>query len=461
MADRSDIIKMLYDNIPDKEDKVLTGKKILGTDHSPERVVVHCEDGSSYTGDLVVGADGVHSRVLREMWRASDEAEPGAIPAKDREPFTASYRGLVGNIAARQHREYQPGIFHLSFARGYSFLHGTSGRDGVVLTMIEKLDRVYKAGELRYTEEEADEVAANYADKGLMPNGSLKFGEVWKYAKRKRLVAIEHGYHEHVTWGRFAMLGDAVHKTTPLSGAGAGLSMNSAAGLTNTLKRLIDERGKGKPSYAEIRAALMNDYQIRRHSRSIKAVESCNVVAKIFCQENWIMRFIIGYVVPLQDPDTALAPAADRDVGMDYLDFVPPPERAIQATMPYNSQAGFGYVEPIRRRLLRALPLIGIFLLALQKLDPSPAIPDILEIVRTGRIDWASGSVDIYNSFTGVKSLDDTLKLLTTVFAQWTFGFDEPGSWQATHFLNDVGVVYAIMLIESTRRANDFSLIML
>ena len=60
-----------------------------------------------------------------------------------------------------------------------------------------------------------------------------------------------------------------------------------------------------------------------------------------------------------------------------------------------------------------------------------------------------------------MKALDDTLKLVTTVFAQWTFGYDEPGSWQATHFLNDVGVVYAIMVIESTRRAIDFILIML
>lgn len=37
-------------------------------DHLPEKVVVHCEDNTTFEGDLVVGADGVRSTIRYQMW---------------------------------------------------------------------------------------------------------------------------------------------------------------------------------------------------------------------------------------------------------------------------------------------------------------------------------------------------------------------------------------------------------
>lgn len=42
------------------------------------------EDGAVYTGDLIVGADGVHSSVRSEMWRLADVISPGLITEKER-----------------------------------------------------------------------------------------------------------------------------------------------------------------------------------------------------------------------------------------------------------------------------------------------------------------------------------------------------------------------------------------
>ena len=43
------------------------------------------EDGSVFQGDLIVGADGVHSRIRSEMWRLADELHPGMITPQERQ----------------------------------------------------------------------------------------------------------------------------------------------------------------------------------------------------------------------------------------------------------------------------------------------------------------------------------------------------------------------------------------
>jgi 2-polyprenyl-6-methoxyphenol hydroxylase-like FAD-dependent oxidoreductase len=42
------------------------------------------EDGAVYTGDLIVGADGVHSSIRSEMWRLADAISPGLITEHER-----------------------------------------------------------------------------------------------------------------------------------------------------------------------------------------------------------------------------------------------------------------------------------------------------------------------------------------------------------------------------------------
>lgn len=38
-------------------------------------------DGSEFTGDVIVGGDGIHSRTRSEMWRLAEEKSPGYMPA--------------------------------------------------------------------------------------------------------------------------------------------------------------------------------------------------------------------------------------------------------------------------------------------------------------------------------------------------------------------------------------------
>ena len=86
---RRDLLKVLYDHISDKS-KVLTGKECARIGYSDSGVLVRCEDGSEYTGDIVAGVDGIHSTVRRVMQQHNETLKPGAT-AKNSKSISAEY----------------------------------------------------------------------------------------------------------------------------------------------------------------------------------------------------------------------------------------------------------------------------------------------------------------------------------------------------------------------------------
>ena len=81
--DRQKVLRSLADHVHNQQ-RVLLNKKVTEIDHSSDRVTVHCADGTSYCGDVVVGADGIWSKVRQEMWRAREAANPGAISLEEK-----------------------------------------------------------------------------------------------------------------------------------------------------------------------------------------------------------------------------------------------------------------------------------------------------------------------------------------------------------------------------------------
>ncbi|EKG11620.1 Monooxygenase FAD-binding protein [Macrophomina phaseolina MS6] len=87
-VDRQMVLQALYNHLKAK-DKVLTNKRVVDVSLETGGVKVTTKDGTSYQGDILVGADGIHSHVRSEMWRIADQVKPGYIPESE---HTASER---------------------------------------------------------------------------------------------------------------------------------------------------------------------------------------------------------------------------------------------------------------------------------------------------------------------------------------------------------------------------------
>lgn len=85
--ERRRLLEILYNALPDKT-KVKVNKTVSDIEQYSEggkySVRIRTLDGDVYEGDLVVGADGVHSQTRREMWRLSGSSYTGDIPFSER-----------------------------------------------------------------------------------------------------------------------------------------------------------------------------------------------------------------------------------------------------------------------------------------------------------------------------------------------------------------------------------------
>ncbi|KAL4866262.1 hypothetical protein BDV12DRAFT_210620 [Aspergillus spectabilis] len=292
-TERHKILETLYWQYPDKSN-ILLNNVVVKIQHLVDGVSVVTADGTSYQGSIVVGADGVHSRVRLEMWKLAESLSPGLVTLKKKKHMTADYAcvfGISSSIPGLQSGEninmYRSGFTILTF----------HNKERIYWFIISKMDKTYTYPSIpRFSPRDAEELCARFAHVRI--SGDVFGRDIWESRKVASMTAMEEGVFDTWSHGRIVLLGDAVRKMTVITGQGANCAIEDAAVLATLLDRSTKMGGnKRYPNNHNI-AAILDEFRMIRHARSKTVYERSRFGVRVQTCDGLAERLIGRYIMP-------------------------------------------------------------------------------------------------------------------------------------------------------------------
>ncbi|KAJ0166272.1 FAD-dependent urate hydroxylase [Colletotrichum tanaceti] len=238
---RAHLIQTLYDNLPEAaKARYFTGKKLAGIEATETGVVVTCDDGSSYAGSVVLGADGVHSATRREMRRLALAEAPSREATWDAaSPYKTNYQCMWASFP----RPTATGLSSETQGTDSSLMFIT-GAERAWIFLYEKLPAATTTTRERITfnEDDIEAFAGRFADWPVTE--TLKVRDVFSERLSAGAAPLEEGICNNWSWGgRVVLVGDAVHKFTPNAGLGFNNGVQDVVALCNRLRKFVGGGG--------------------------------------------------------------------------------------------------------------------------------------------------------------------------------------------------------------------------
>jgi 2-polyprenyl-6-methoxyphenol hydroxylase-like FAD-dependent oxidoreductase len=200
------------------------GRRLVGADTAPGQVTAVFADGSRARGDVLIGADGLHSR-LRTL------IDPDAAPPRyvGRRVFYG-YSDHPGPVVSGDMMRDQPASDTIRFVRGdAAFGSITTAREGTwwfAREAGEELDRVQQAGDTSRWREHLASVLRDCPEPAAVVAASSQVLVVNAYD-----LAHVRAWHRD----RMIVMGDAAHAASPATGQGASMALEDAVALATAL----------------------------------------------------------------------------------------------------------------------------------------------------------------------------------------------------------------------------------
>ncbi|MBN9486125.1 MAG: FAD-dependent monooxygenase [Alphaproteobacteria bacterium] len=230
---RADLVTLLADAMP--PERLHVGHRLIDLAQKDRRVTARFENGATTEADLLVGADGIHSRVRTLLFG----------PEKPRFTGCVAWRGLVP--AER--------IKHLDIEIAS---HNWMGPDGHVV-------HYWVAGgqmmNVVCVVEHGDWTQESWTDRGEVADVLARY-DGWHPTVRGLIGAFPetfiwalHDRAELPRWsdGRVTLLGDACHPMLPMMAQGAAQSIEDGAALASLLTATPDDIARSLACYEAVR----------------------------------------------------------------------------------------------------------------------------------------------------------------------------------------------------------------
>ncbi|RMZ82993.1 hypothetical protein DV737_g1815, partial [Chaetothyriales sp. CBS 132003] len=228
---RSFVRRVLLDKAIEKGVKISYQKKAVSLQTKGTRTQVNFDDGSSVEADLVIGADGMHSKVR-------DEVASQAVP------IFSGQTSIGGTVATGKLTALAPDIqlpcMILGRANAFAFIpHTHDGKETTVFATIEMSDRsraeweAWMQDKATLKQEMVDRHGPNSEWPQIVTTACLELDvervSAWpcyKLPPLERYVSSD---------GRVVVLGDAAHGIPPHAGQGAAMAFEDAATLADVI----------------------------------------------------------------------------------------------------------------------------------------------------------------------------------------------------------------------------------
>ncbi|KAF7351053.1 Monooxygenase FAD-binding protein [Mycena sanguinolenta] len=382
--DRQMAIEVFYNNLKDKS-KVLVDKRVVTVTPLANGVQVTTKDGATYTGDILVGADGVHSTIRKEMWRLGDELAPGRFPQADRTDVPCDYHCMFGiskNVVGLNKSSTQTVLGHNN---SYLVIDGPGSR--TYWFLFSKNERRLRGMEKEiprsFTDEEKRALAEKHWNDPI--TSKVTFGDLYANHTSAVLTAIPEYVNTEWFLGRTIITGDAVHKFNPISGQGGNNALETAATLTTQLLNMLRALPPGqRPSDADITAAFQRTQDTRR-APVTEAVDISHQQQSIFACETPLFG-VLARIIPFLGAEGTFEKFADAAVPARRLPMLLMPKRP--RFEPYIDELP---AKPLRglafSMLLSTVIFAGLFYTALNRTEKTvltllgngASLPDLLQ----------------------------------------------------------------------------------
>ncbi|KAI1774302.1 putative dehydrogenase [Hypoxylon cercidicola] len=287
---RREFLQILYESLPDRETRIRTNARVVNIETHDNGVRVHLEDGSIEEGSLVIGVDGVHSKtreIMRTLARASTESKEDV----EAYPMVASFQGFFGRAPFRE--DIPQGCFFEGRGTGMAS-QGVNGNEFMYFAVLRALPKP-TTDRRRYTDQEVQEEAERLQEINIFP--TVKFKEIWATCDPKdfTLVHIEEGFVDKWHHGRIVLLGDAVHKMTPINGNGVNTGLQSAAVLVNQLHGILSS---GSDFTDETLGEAFERYQTIREKACREVCNQGAMLTRLVTWSTWTGWFFDRFIMP-------------------------------------------------------------------------------------------------------------------------------------------------------------------
>ncbi|KAF9171562.1 hypothetical protein BGX21_000979 [Mortierella sp. AD011] len=304
-------------------------KKVMSIAQGREGVMIRCSDGTTYHGDILVGADGAYSGVRQSLYKML-QAE-NLLPESDMRTMGKGFSCLVGTTDPLDPEKYpilknkRAILYQIVGDRNqYTWSAVNVPDNRICWNVVSQFASISEAEDEKFRNSEwgsgANEGIINEVKDFLVPIGGA-MGDLISATQPDTIsrVILEDKIFKTWSYKRVVLIGDACHKLLPSAGQGAVNALQDAVILANCIYDLESLLP------GDISAAL-EDYRHQRYPHVVEQYDASKINAKIIygqtAFEKLIRNVVLNYLPKSVQAKNAMKNLAYRPQAT-FLPLVP------------------------------------------------------------------------------------------------------------------------------------------